>query len=264
MPADWVRTGPFAANLVNNPTVSSITRRRVERLHAAISEGRLQRLDRSACVDAYYAPFQSDRSELVLISGSVRTADNVLGPPPEGFFLPNTAKFELPIGGCGSAHSFQWMCNQYQPRSGPSSWRRKCETPCEQLGEQLRQDASDGKWAPFEERPISHCYSLPSEEHCKLQFSVTLTYTVVALNLVKAVIMFICAFSWKEEAPLLTVGDAICSFLEHPDKSTENMCLLTRGYPKPMVRVFDGKRRLRWRVASNMRWIGVILLYVFF
>ena len=116
-------------------------------------------------------------------------------------------------------------------------------------------------WKPFH-KPVEYCYSLPSEEHCKLQFSVGLLVTVVVLNLVKAGLMLACALGWREEPPLLTVGDAVASFLERPDASTRGMCLLTRGsvpltWSKPdatLDGVFEGKRRRTSKSASRRKW----------
>jgi hypothetical protein len=43
---------------------------------------------------------------------------------------------------------------------------------------------------------------------------------------VKAVIMFFIAFRVLDE-PLITMGDAVASFLEKNDPTTKNMCLLS-------------------------------------
>ena len=58
------------------------------------------------------------------------------------------------------------------------------------------------------------------EHLCKLEFSLAFALIVLACNIGK-----VCAIAfllWKYRAPLLvTIGDAIASFLEEPDPTTK-------------------------------------------
>lgn len=61
---------------------------------------------------------------------------------------------------------------------------------------------------------VSHCLAFTVPQHCKLRFSVGLMVGVVACNLIKIICMS-CAV-WKLDRGLLvTLGDAIESFLEN-------------------------------------------------
>ncbi|KAK0372027.1 hypothetical protein CLIM01_10616 [Colletotrichum limetticola] len=64
--------------------------------------------------------------------------------------------------------------------------------------------------------------------HRKLLFSSTLCWTVTAFNFAKGVLMLFVAFGMGEEDPLMTIGDAVTSFLEDQDESTADMCLKSK------------------------------------
>ena len=71
---------------------------------------------------------------------------------------------------------------------------------------------------------IEYCLSQTVEEHCKLQFSGAIMMVVIVCNLCKMIIMGYIA--WKRPLePLVTVGDAIASFLDEPDMTTMGICL---------------------------------------
>ncbi|KAI0186899.1 hypothetical protein EV127DRAFT_410850 [Xylaria flabelliformis] len=93
-----------------------------------------------------------------------------------------------------------------------------------------------------------------TKDRCRLQYSTHVLYTVVALTLIKALVMFFVWGSRKtderrrnarkeewgaetnseehitapKETPLSTLGDAIASFMREPDQTTKNMCLATK------------------------------------
>lgn len=49
--------------------------------------------------------------------------------------------------------------------------------------------------------------------NCKLQYSLSIAINVILSNLVKAICMALTLFVFKHQAPLVTVGDAVASFL---------------------------------------------------
>ena len=65
---------------------------------------------------------------------------------------------------------------------------------------------------------ISHCVAFKASQHCKLRFSVGLMLGVIACNLIKIICM--SSAVWRMDHRLLvTLGDAIESFLENPGQS---------------------------------------------
>lgn len=127
--------------------------------------------------------------------------------------------------------------------------------------------AAPAKWEP-DRYALKECYSQPTTEHCKLLFSNSLCWIVTTLNLVKGILMLFVAFGGDEEKPLLTVGDAVASFIEEEDVSTDNMCLVPRNRIKKqnwekIALPHEAKPRRKFAAASRIRWITCISLFVF-
>ena len=66
---------------------------------------------------------------------------------------------------------------------------------------------------------VTECYAEEVKQHCKVTFSVSLLVTVIICNTLKAM-AFIMILALPSFKPLITVGDAICSLLKHPDPET--------------------------------------------
>lgn len=97
---------------------------------------------------------------------------------------------------------------------------------------------------------------------------------VIVFNIVKASVLL---YMWLEisEAPLLTIGDAIASFLRRPDPYARTGCLLAGAEVRSIDRstsatmkqkilqgpkIFGGKRKRWGSAASGRRWtFGVIV-----
>ena len=107
---------------------------------------------------------------------------------------------------------------------------------------------------------IDYCLSKPVVEHCKLQFSVTIMIIVIICNMIKTIAM--TTISWRQDPePLVTLGDAIASFLYRPDVTTKRNCIAGRTHFEDsrywglLLSRWD-PQRLRWfRAASRRRWI---------
>lgn len=71
--------------------------------------------------------------------------------------------------------------------------------------------------------PIQYYLSQPVLERCKFQFSLLIMIVVISCNLIKAI--YIGFMAWKRDRePLVTLRDAIASFLGQPDPTTEGNC----------------------------------------
>jgi hypothetical protein len=96
-----------------------------------------------------------------------------------------------------------------------------------------------------------------------------LAIIVVATGFFKAAAMLFIALR-AHSLPLMTIGDAIASFLAHPDYTTKGMCLWGRRQYSKLVQSrdlldgqasdstlsplpFNSKRRRRLRAASPVR-----------
>ncbi|KAJ0269270.1 hypothetical protein COL940_012603 [Colletotrichum noveboracense] len=84
-------------------------------------------------------------------------------------------------------------------------------------------------WEPFGLQ-VRCCYNNETDEHSKLFFSRSICWVVTTLNLVKAILMVLVAYDGigNVEQPILTVGDAVASYLQDPDDHTQRMCLKSK------------------------------------
>lgn len=115
---------------------------------------------------------------------------------------------------------------------------------------------------------VDYCLSERAEPHCKLQFVPVIAILVTCLNLFKACLIFYVAFFTTDE-PLLTMGDAVVSFLENKDTTSSDMCLLTMQEVKKSKHHFPlgpkqwTDKRRRWKeVTSLRRRLTTILMYI--
>jgi len=93
------------------------------------------------------------------------------------------------------------------------------------------------------EAEISGCKSEITKEKCKVQFSLGIMMVVIACNLVKACGM-ITTVVRSREPTLVTLGDAIDSFLRIPDPATMGICFADR-------RFIEKEWRHRWRTGPR-------------
>ncbi|KXX81510.1 hypothetical protein MMYC01_202482 [Madurella mycetomatis] len=221
-------------------------------MYQAALEGRLERLERDACFEAYASNYQSVRGDLLLVhTGTDLPATNSHSSRQSGIGL------ELTTTGCDIFQAYGWMCN------GLKFGHPQTSCPDEIPG--LRDDLEH--WTPFG-YPVKECYSLPTAERCKLLFSPTLCWLVTILNLLKALLMLVAALRFDTE-PLLTVGDAVASFMRFPDESTRGLCLTSKNDITESVGNWRGSCRLlsefkrvrKFGIASVGRWVICVLLF---
>jgi hypothetical protein len=139
---------------------------------------------------------------------------------------------------------------------------------------EVPQDRS--QWQPYES-PIRECVVEQVEEQCQLQFSFVIAIIVIASNVIKALCMAFLLIKYKSHVALVTLGDALASFLEKPDPETRSRCLhgrqlmeaewnweLTHGASKGELGVEPEKfvpKRFSWATAPGAgRWLSAYVL----
>lgn len=130
-------------------------------------------------------------------------------------------------------------------------------------------------WQPYN-FDVQYCLSEIVPERCSYSGNIPILAVVVGCNALKIVVMLFVALRLKDN-PLITIGDAIESFLNAPDPTTRRLCLLTKrdvvkqiGDRKhwaveqdrePPAKVAS-RQSVRWaQSASRLRWfltIGII------
>ncbi|KAF2832450.1 hypothetical protein CC86DRAFT_401213 [Ophiobolus disseminans] len=177
----------------------------------AFKKGNLEELTPLECINAYSTTFQSARGNVYLIvDEGAMSANEAYGTFPA---IERTST-------CSAETSTKWVYSQYGGEAG---------TCFSQEGNRFlpRIRADPSAWAPFLGHPVKKCLSEPTGQKCRLNFSVHLAIIVIVFNAVKTLTLLISIFTLRND-PMLTVGDAIVSFLREPDASTSNMCLVTQ------------------------------------
>ena len=90
---------------------------------------------------------------------------------------------------------------------------------------------------------IAGCKSEVTDEKCKVQFSLDIMIVVICCNLVKACSMLVAVVRSREPT-LVTMGDAIDSFLRVSDQTTKGMCFADREF-------IEGGWRRGWRTGPR-------------
>lgn len=120
---------------------------------------------------------------------------------------------------------------------------------------------------------VSYCLAKPAERLCHVGISsfllLVVTLSVVMKTLVAITITY--KLSLSKNAPLATLGDAIASFIEHPDHNTLNMCTFDPETVRLAMESFKpalpGPQRWtrqvhrRWNVLPNGTLIMSYLLF---
>jgi hypothetical protein len=116
---------------------------------------------------------------------------------------------------------------------------------------------------------FSYCLSQRSPPPtCNIQFSQSILHIVIACNILKIGLMIFILWRLNQET-IVTIGDAIKSFLHRPDSTTVNRCLMsTRTIDRlwktqeQFGQPFKQTEREHWFVAcSKRRWVISLLLY---
>ncbi|KAK4550052.1 hypothetical protein LTR36_003019 [Oleoguttula mirabilis] len=182
----------------------------------------VQNLTNSECIAAYGTSFVSGRDHVLAItSAQGNQTNNTMFYTTENIYNLDAGSDELP--------SYFWICIDLADS----------DTDCDVTA--ARRNASD--WT-VNGKKIEYCLSRVMPSRCKLQFSIHILLTVIIMNACKSISMFMTL--WREkDATLVTVGDAMSSFLDTPDELTKGRCLMAK------VDVHKGPLRWRLREVSN-------------
>ena len=106
---------------------------------------------------------------------------------------------------------------------------------------------------PQEVLVISGCKSERVVEKCKVQFSLGIMIAVTCCNFVKACCMLMAVIRSREPT-LVTLGDAIDSFLRIPDPTTMGICFADRLFIEKKWRHGFRVGASRWKRKGIQRW----------
>ncbi|KAE9375066.1 hypothetical protein N431DRAFT_406186 [Stipitochalara longipes BDJ] len=213
----------------DNPFISSLLER------AQTNASSFQKLSNSDCIKEYATGLEVGRGDVILVS-TYHDSNNSL--------LYNL--YPLPylqeIGGLDSERLY-WICEDTSDGS-----------PC--TPRSVPEPSSN--WT-VHELPIEYCLSKVINDPCQLQFNIFILLVVAICNLLKALIMTWLALRYKA-SELVTLGDAVASFLENPDPTTARICMassrdIRRGeWKSTRPQVYSETKKRWWRAVSRTEW----------
>lgn len=161
-----------------------------------------------------WAPYFNKTGNFQWLTASMR--DRV---DPDKKLVKGTANFTFPWQSFPDFYpSNGWRCPSRTV--GSCNVENRFEVP---------QDRS--KWEPYESA-VKYCLVERVQESCSLRFSFPIAIAVIVANFVKAICMALTLFVYRKHAAVVTVGDAIANFLDHPENATKGRCLHNRSMLK--------------------------------
>ena len=253
-------------------------------LRHAADAGNLVNLTTKDCITEYTKPFQSTYRNVFLVSDQINPinldilASGYLGA---GDVLDNNASDTVSFlytrfysdFTCSASQAFDWTCIANGTVTGPN---KQCDPACDDPS-LLQRTVTNSTWAPLGPE-VSYCLAEKTETQCILQFSMAIGILVVVLNAVKLTVMALTVFFAfdSKDPPLLTMGDAVASFLDTPDRPSKGMCLITaskirhfdalppllKQRTSPVEFEYPGHITQRWsRAVTSRRWFFCLILY---
>ncbi|KAK5050551.1 hypothetical protein LTR84_003832 [Exophiala bonariae] len=227
--------------------------------------GRYERLENADCIKAYATDINSDRRNVVLVSTN-STPDITTLLHVEHY------SFGLSVGPRGLYKPYGWICDDIDL---PDDLAVKLgltftgyETPinvCDKLAPRIANEIAN-QWT-FKTFPVAFCMSEIVPETCSYSGNVPIVSVVIICNAIKVGVMLFVALCLRDD-PLITIGDAIESFLNHTDETTKGHCLdskrdVIRNRRWGLDQRFDAKvcdfKTRKWRSAvSGRRWALVV------
>ena len=219
-----------------------------------------QNLTNKECIQAYGQSFVSARSDVLAITSNLNASDPL-------WIVGANISIKVAIDNLGQP--YWWLCSAYQNLTGPDGWgcdlnRLSMYSSSWDLSEFNPEDWEYGLEGTF--LPIQYCLSKTIEEHCQLQLSVVIMCIVILCNFMKALCMCL-VLRHQKYPPLVTIGDAIESFLQDRDLTTENMCLADKytfdakkwdNSPRTYLKISH-----KWfSSASGRRWLTCNILCI--
>ncbi len=204
-----------------------------------------ERLDPTACIKEYGVDYVSSRRHtLVVVSG--QSSNCLLG-------------------------ILDWMYNETQnswvcgTTEGPN---QTLDTmPIEHFDCSISVALYENEAFLMADRTVEYCLSQKVKDECRLQFAVPIMVVVLSCNVVKLLCMAVMIWSCREPT-FVTLGDALSSMLEYPDRCTNGMCTATKKefekvvWPDQDPKRWSTKRKFQCEAVGIRRWVLSNILLV--
>lgn len=163
--------------------------------HFLSNQSAWQRIENMECIEAYGGPLVVGLSDVVVVSSQ----PNMTNPVLDIIDVEYNADYVA---------DNSWICsmNGTEYVNSEEDDAPKCDIK--------RIAANATNWTIYDAL-VSHCLTQPIQPNCGLRYSTTLMLIVIVCTLVK--VLCIALALWRmDRNPLMTIGDAIASFLDDP------------------------------------------------
>ena len=251
-------------------------------LHLLQDSGSLFYLNTSQCIERYIS-LNAGQMDVLVVAANVTMRDraSLVEGDNSSSLLSEFNNFD---GGANWIWAQGWLCSADAPPGKQStSWctadylTKELDWIVTEYNLNSNGVVNKSLWAK-----VDHCLSAgieSLESHCALRFSALILLMVCILNTIKCAAIYYTAYlhhrsdtSPREKASLVTIGDAVASFLVEKDSTTEHLPFASReefaGKSWPQKRSAQSHPGpplypTRWlRAASRTRWLVTITLYV--
>ncbi|KAL8722996.1 MAG: hypothetical protein Q9225_000612 [Loekoesia sp. 1 TL-2023] len=228
----FLTTGVYNLTLLNDSTIVNVknlldTANNI--LLESYQAGRFETLTPRECFEAYHTQYVASRGDVLLVQNQAVSPTEILIDPNGADSLEYLYSYypyssdqaatdqtdlqpifkELPFPSEPSRYpSYDWQCS---PRINKTC---TLDRPIQN---------KTFSWLPYGNE-VQYCLSEKVHEECKLNYSLQFAVIVVVSNLAKVICMFLTL--WRHDrSALITIGDAIQSFLDRPDYHTRDFCV---------------------------------------
>lgn len=119
---------------------------------------------------------------------------------------------------------------------------------------------------------VDHCLVEPVHRLCHVGLSNTLLLTVTIFLMVKTITAIVVTIKLGQQEPIITLGDAIASFIQRPDSNTIGMCTASQAKTRQAMckcrreslsgpREWQDGAYRRWTVVPKAVWMSSYLLF---
>ena len=255
----------------------------VNELQANVPATNLQALSKEDCDNALSSYYMTTYTAVIQIVSTNFTKSD-LGHATQNSFILTTTVADTPKNGIDLCCSYfqQQLCTPVDFEKFPDLGRHLISNEsCYKFYSEALYAVS--KFDPITQRLVTNytinnreqCLAKPAaKQNCTVQFIPDVLWTVVVCNTIK-VICFLTLLKLPFE-PLITLGDAIESFLSTPDETTADLGAfphaqdlnldslkddIFREYMRNMGK-WKSTRKLYFRAASCELWGIIVILYV--
>jgi hypothetical protein len=219
----------------------------VEALHKAAINGTLAKYDPKACMSAYASNYVSKVRSVLLVTEN-----------PSSYF-GNGGVLWVETWDPQNQIPYSWICGDFNPNPYVSS---APSAPCT-----LQTALNNADTWGYDSNLYAYCLVEVVPEQCSIEFSLVIMLIVIAANTTKVVVMVIVFLKFRAPT-LVTLGDAVASFLNDPDPTTAGMCMSTKKdvfkvgqdlstYP---AKPWSPKRHFWFNAVSLKRWLTCNIL----